>query len=445
MALQDLTPQLRTRLSRMERAVGWFVFMAALLLAGGFAYYLYQTAVDKGWGVIKAPFHTYVQSAAGLKAGDPVTMMGFPVGTITLVKPQPAESHFNVRVNFDVRAPYIDYIKQRGSYLLVNGGFLPSQRTFEITRGTNGYAWCVTHPIYNKTLDEARHLAAESPAGWQLAEDFFDENSNVVLHAYDPLTSSNLEIVAQSCVVYPNGLKHIADLTPPSNSIAIFDTNVNRNRIVGSWHEFTHQYSAFTPDKESAYLPVLEPIGVGDRLGQVVAEVQQALPNFLALTNQLTRILNNTADTTSNLNATIVSVRPAMTNLVAITSLLKEPGGIGELALGQNGPGRIVTVLTNISTTLTNVNALLVNTDTNLNNTFAGVLETLDHVADITSNLDSQVGANGNMLTGIDKTIRDSDDFIQGLKRHWLLRSAFKQKPVPATNNMAAPTDGRKK
>ena len=34
MALQDLTPQLRTRLSRMERTVGWFVFLAtALLLA----------------------------------------------------------------------------------------------------------------------------------------------------------------------------------------------------------------------------------------------------------------------------------------------------------------------------------------------------------------------------------------------------------------------------
>jgi len=32
MALQDLTPQLRTRLSRMERAVGWFVFVATALL-----------------------------------------------------------------------------------------------------------------------------------------------------------------------------------------------------------------------------------------------------------------------------------------------------------------------------------------------------------------------------------------------------------------------------
>ena len=49
MALQDLTPQLRTRLNRMERAVGWFVLMATALLIFGFAYYLHNTAKRKGW------------------------------------------------------------------------------------------------------------------------------------------------------------------------------------------------------------------------------------------------------------------------------------------------------------------------------------------------------------------------------------------------------------
>jgi hypothetical protein len=60
--------------------------------------------------------------------------------------------------------------------------------------------------------------------------------------------------------------------------------------------------------------------------------------------------------------------------------------------------------------------------------------QTLDHVADITSNLNAQVQANPNMLSGITKAVRDTDDFIQGLKRHWLLRSAFKRQ---ATNNGA--------
>ena len=83
MALQDLTPQLRTRLSRTERAVGWFVFLATALLLFGFGYYIYHTAVRRGWFVIKAPFHVYVKSSEGLKVGDDVYMMGFAVGQIT--------------------------------------------------------------------------------------------------------------------------------------------------------------------------------------------------------------------------------------------------------------------------------------------------------------------------------------------------------------------------
>ena len=85
----------------MERAVGWFVFLATALLLFGFGYYIYHTAERKGWFKIKAPFHTYVQSSAGLKVGDPVYMMGFPVGQITRVDPQkPYEPH-NVRIEFD--------------------------------------------------------------------------------------------------------------------------------------------------------------------------------------------------------------------------------------------------------------------------------------------------------------------------------------------------------
>ena len=82
MALQDLTPQLRTRLSRMERAVGWFVLLAAGLLIFGFVYYVYNTAERKGWFKTKAPYFTFIDRATGLKVGDPVRLMGFDVGEI---------------------------------------------------------------------------------------------------------------------------------------------------------------------------------------------------------------------------------------------------------------------------------------------------------------------------------------------------------------------------
>ena len=69
MPLQDLTPQLRTRLNRMERAVGWFIILATVLLLFGFGYYIYNTAERRGWFKIKAPYFTYAESGAWVQRG----------------------------------------------------------------------------------------------------------------------------------------------------------------------------------------------------------------------------------------------------------------------------------------------------------------------------------------------------------------------------------------
>src|SRR2546427_10575352 len=87
MALQDLTPQLRTRLSRLERVVGLFVLLATLLLLAGLAFYIHQRAERKGWFLRKLPYYTFVRSAAGLKVGQPITLMGREVGAITEIQP----------------------------------------------------------------------------------------------------------------------------------------------------------------------------------------------------------------------------------------------------------------------------------------------------------------------------------------------------------------------
>src|SRR2546426_1570602 len=98
MALQDLTPQLRTRLLRVEKVVGLFIGLATLILIAGFVYYIYHTAERKGWFVAKCPYYTYVQSAEGIKVGDDIVLMGFSVGKITDITAQPPGSYYKVFV-----------------------------------------------------------------------------------------------------------------------------------------------------------------------------------------------------------------------------------------------------------------------------------------------------------------------------------------------------------
>ena len=57
---------------------------------------------------------------------------------------------------------------------------------------------------------------------------------------------------------------------------------------------------------------------------------------------------------------------------------------------------------------------------------------TIENLAKITGNLHAQVRANTNIVSEVSKLIVDTDDMVQGLKRHWLLRSAFKKEKTSA-------------
>ena len=422
MALQDLTPQLRTRLSRMERAVGWFVFVATALLLSGFGYYIYHTAERKGWFKIKAPFHVFVQSSAGLNVGDPVYMMGFAVGTITEVVPQQPYDPHNVQVKFQILEPYFRYIWRDGSYVKVNAADFLGKRLLEITRGTNGPAIVVTQPGVWKTIPELEQLVATQTNRWQLYQDVPDGDSNTVFGAYTMLTQSNLE--------------RIAELKPPTNSVFVYDNKPTFNRIVASWNNRARRYVNFTPNRDTAWLRAVETPPISDQLQAVVLQVQTAVPNILALTNKLAAVLDNAATATSNLNVTLVEARPMITNFALVSAQLREPGGPLVWALGTNGNEQL-------QGSLTNANALLGHTDTNLN-TLLGHTDTnltalLINLADITSNLNAQVQANSNILGSISKIVVDTDNLVQGLKRHWLLRSAFKQENAAAKTNAPPP------
>src|SRR5208282_3310124 len=157
MALQDLTPQLRTRLNRMERAVGWFLFLATALLVFGFGYYIYKTAQSKGWFKIKAKYFIFTETAAGLRIADPVYFRGNTAGQILDIQPMPARgpgSEYNVYVEFEVADPDIGYIWTERSVVKVAPADFLGKRQLEVTRGTNGYSTYIQWPFEEMSVED---------------------------------------------------------------------------------------------------------------------------------------------------------------------------------------------------------------------------------------------------------------------------------------------------
>ena len=80
-----------------------------------------------------------------------------------------------------------------------------------------------------------------------------------------------------------------------------------------------------------------------------------------------------------------------------------------------------------IDSTLAGTERLVSNTDSNLLVLTLQVSESLENLAGITSNLNWQVQQNTNMLSSVSDAVVHADELVQGLKRHWLLKSAFKE------------------
>ena len=425
MALQDLTPQLRTRLSRMERAVGWFVMLALGLLVFGFVYYVYTTAERKGWFKTKAPYFTFTLNATGLKVGDPVRLMGFDVGQITEINAMPASQFtYNVYIEFHIKEPYYDYMWSEGSRAKVAAADLLGKRVLEVSKGTGGYPTYIFFPLRtNVALDEARSLPELS--NWALAQEVGRPgDTNLVAKPWWGLMT-NLDAIAAAGYTQIN----------------VMDTGQKRRTMTGIWNDQEGRYDPWT-ERRKYWLLSDESPAVTERLEAVVAQIEQALPNILTLTNQLATVLSNSASLTSNLNLVALSARPAVSNLAAATAHLDHPGALGEWLLPTNLNRQLEGTLTNASATLAAAN-------TNLTILVQDLSRSLDNLADMTSNLNSQVQSNTNLLSSISQTIIHADQFIQGLKRHWLFRSAFKSKntnapPVAPVKQLRSPKESGK-
>ncbi len=399
MPLQDLTPQLRTRLSRVEHAVGLFVIIATVLLLSGFSYYFYFQAKAKGWFDLKAPFYTYIDSAAGIKEGDKVRMMGRAAGEITAIRPMPPDSaeYFERRfiyVEFSVRSHDIGYI-WNDSRVRVNAGDLLGGRYLEIM-----------------------------PGGW---------------NGYTNLDGSKKQLRAAY--------------------------EVKGKLITAIWDDKSGTYSNWNAAATPYHIIADESAALTQRAEKLLSQAEAALPNILSLTNQVAALLATTAQTLTNLDARIAELKPAVSNanqLVAsfhpvssnvhrITANLTNPAGsLGTWLLPTNLSVSADQTLASVRATLaearatfTNANATLAETrrllttadgavahaDTNLTTLALNLDRSLSNLANLTSNLNAQVAGNTNLLTEISSAIVHTDTLVQGLKRHWLLRSAFKEKP----------------
>ena len=137
---------------------------------------------------------------------------------------------------------------------------------------------------------------------------------------------------------------------------------------------------------------------------------------------------------TASLTEVALAARPAVSNLAAATANLSQPGSLGEWLIPTNINHQLETTLGNASATMDTAN-------TNLAALAQNLARSLDNLAGVTSNLNQQVAANTNILSGISQTIIHADQFVEGLKHHWLLRSAFRSKNTnaPATAAPVSP------
>jgi hypothetical protein len=422
MALNDLTPQLRTRLGRLERVVGWFVTIATVLLLFGLAYYVYNVATRKGWFLHKVYYFTFARTAAGLKVGDPIRLMGRDAGEIVEIETMGPFDPYNIYVRFRVREPYFGYLWEDSRARIAAGDFL-GNRYIEVTKGTNGMPTYMTVEFKRVTMAEAQDLIGKP--GYTVSEEVIDpQTKKTVLKPFDPVTREALNILSVA----------------GANTIYVFNRQMEKKAATAIWDEKLGRYKPVTKDeKEGYYLQELESPAVTERLETVVNMVEAALPSFLSLTNTLVRVLTNADSIVVHADELLVNAKPVVTNLAQITANLSGPkGSLGEWLIPTN-------INSQLQATLGSANATVNSTRTNINVLASNLTVSLENIATLTSNLAAQVQANGLILSELSALVIHSDEVVQGLKRHWLLKSAFAQGTNAPVQSSVQPRIGEEK
>ena len=331
MPLQDLTPQLRTRLSRVERAVGWFISLATLLLLAGFIYYVYHTAESKGWFLTKVDYCTGANDAAGLKVGDPIRLMGRRVGEIMKIQPNGPKEFYNVTIFFRVEEPNFGYLWSDSEVKIASSDFL-GNRHLELTKGQKGLPTVLTEQIPAK--------------GW------FRGEKTIVKGFLNQAFVRRLEDQKKDPVA------------------VYFESGTN---------SYSTNFYQPQEDPTGYWLNAQESSALADDLAGVVKQVKDALPSVFALTNQVQTVLSNATAMTIELSDTLSRTRPMLTNLALIThNLTNRQGALGEWLIPTNLNADVHTTLLTAGGTLTNADAMLLSARHDLESLVTNLIPILD-------------------------------------------------------------------
>ncbi|HTI69238.1 MAG TPA: MlaD family protein [Candidatus Limnocylindria bacterium] len=359
---QDLTPQLRTRLTQVERLVGLFVGIAMILALSLFGYFLWHTAEERGWLKKKARYFTFAEDGTGLKVGGPVVLTGFTIGKVTKVETLPMEqwaidARAYVYIEFEVVDPYYGYILTDSKVVIGAGDFLGT-RSVEVERGIAGT------PTAN-VLPNGR-LGVLSP---KFASEKDRQKATNEFLRYTELGKGDKG--------YHLGSR---EQLPLPATLTLIATDIR----------------ATIPDITNRIFKAL------DGANEIVGHLNQTMPKMESAVDQLTGAL--------------AEFKPA----------LSKPGGIGELLIPPNLNLALENTLSNVNANTRNVAPLMSNVNSAVTDIRGTLTEVRGTVASMKSQLEANTNLVGNVsqLAASAHRLADTTDTL--LRRHWLFRSAFK-------------------
>ncbi len=385
-------------MGRLEKVVGWFVLLAIVLLATGFFYYLYHTAIRKGWFAQKIQFCTCLNSAADVKIGDPVKMIGTTIGEVTRIEPNEPFAGYALTIYFEVRHD---------------------------RKGSCGYIW------------------SDSVVRIQSSDLFGGRNLEVV-RGQTGVPIFDIEKTKQDPVGVIQGVLD-------TNRVAAF-RNAGGTNLLAAWKANPSRFCMPYTNDAVFYLNPDESPPLSDRADKVMSQIEKALPGILNLTNQIGQVLNHTVQALSNIDQAALVLKPGLsnandffteaavfarglqvsaTNIQIITSRLKGQGGsMGEWLLPTN-------IQQEIEMTLRSTSLAIEHNRTNLDLIVSNIVRSLDNLAGITGNLREQVAANTNMLSQMGSLVSTAGKTFEEIQGNLFIRvfnpsSWFRKTTPPA-------------